>query len=150
MKRNEISSLSTAVGAAGELAVVAIGIGMFKALRVNSSVQNNSWGLSAFNAFGAAAELSFALPWFVLEKRRPGLPCPGNMNIVQAGIWQVFRAGKDIWKLKQSLIYLISEFLFFQLSTIFSEIVHSLLLPRRCPRYNRNRCGHSPERSSGL
>ena len=123
MKRNEISSLSTAVGAAGELAVVAIGIGMFKALRVNLSVQNNSWGLSAFNAFGAAAELSFALPWFVLEKRRPGLPCPGNMNIVQAGIWQVFRAGKDIWRLKQSLIYLISEFFF---STIYNFLRDSI------------------------
>ena len=123
MKRNEISSLSTAVGAAGELAVIAIGIGMFKALRVNLSVQNNSWGLSAFNAFGAAAELSFALPWFVLEKRRPGLPCPGNMNIVQAGIWQVFRAGKDIWRLKQSLIYLISEFFF---STIYNFLRDSI------------------------
>ena len=119
MKRNEISNLSAAVGAAGELAVIAIGIGIFKAMRVNLTLQNNSRGLSAFNAFGAAAELALALPWFVLEKRRPGLPCPGNMNIVQAGIWQLYRAGKDIWKLKQSLIYLIGElssFVYLQLS----------------------------------
>ena len=125
MKRNEISSLSTAVGAAGELAVVAIGIGMFKALRVNSSVQNNSKGLSVFNAFGAAVELALALPWFILEKRRPGLPYPGNMNIVQAGLWQLYRAGKDIWKLRQSLIYLISELSSFQPCKTLSEIVQS-------------------------
>ena len=119
MKRNEISNLSAAVGAAGELAVIAIGIGIFKAMRVNLTLQNNSRGLSAFNAFGAAAELALALPWFILEKRRPGLPCPGNMNIIQAGIWQLYRAGKDIWKLKQSLIYLIGElssFVYLQLS----------------------------------
>ena len=107
MKRNEISNMSAAVGTAGEVVIVAIAIGMFKAMHVNSSVQNNNWGLSAFNAFGAAAELALALPWFILEKRRPGLPCPGNMNIIQAGLWQLYRAGKDIWKLKQSLIYLI-------------------------------------------
>ena len=123
---------------------------MFKAMHVNSSVQNNNWGLSAFNAFGAAAELALALPWFIFEKRRPGLPCPGNMNIVQAGIWQLYRAGKDIWKLKQSLIYLIGELSSFRLSTAFSETVHSILPPRRCPKYNRNHCIHSPERSSGL
>jgi hypothetical protein len=51
----------------------------------------------------------FAAPWFIIEKRRPGLPCPGNMNIIQAGLWQLYRASKDIWKLKQSLLYLISE-----------------------------------------
>ena len=99
--------MSAAAGAAGELVIVAIGIGMFKAMRINSTMQNNSWGLSVFNAFAAAAELALALPWFILEKRRPGLSYPGNMNIIQAGLWHLYRAAKDIWKLRQSLIYLI-------------------------------------------
>lgn len=103
--------MSFAAGSAGSLVIIAIGIGMFKAMHVNDSAQRNNWGLSAFNAFGAAAELALALPWFILEKRRPGLPCPAGMNIVQAGIWQLYRAAKDIWKLKQSLIYLIGEFI---------------------------------------
>ena len=120
-KRNEISNISSFVGSAGSSVIIAIGIGMFKAMHVNSSVQNNNWGLSAFNAFGAAAELALALPWFILEKRRPGLPCPGNMNIVQAGLWQLYRAGKDIWKLKQSVIYLIGELSYFHLSPGFSD-----------------------------
>lgn len=110
MKRNEISNMSFAAGSAGSLVIIAIGIGMFSAMHVNDSTQKNNWGLSAFNAFGAAAELALALPWFILERRRPGLPCPVGMNIVQAGVWQLYRAAKDIWKLKQSLIYLIGEF----------------------------------------
>ena len=125
MKRNEISNLSAAIGTAGSAIIIAIGIGIFKAMHVNSSVQNNSRGLSVFNAFGAAVELALALPWFILEKRRPGLPYPGNMNIVQAGLWQLYRAGKDNWKLRQSLIYLISELSSFQPFKTLSKIVQS-------------------------
>jgi hypothetical protein len=64
------------------------------------STENNNWGLSIFNAFGSAAELMLAVPWFILEKRRPGQPTPAGMNIIQAGIWQIYRAALDIWKLK--------------------------------------------------
>jgi len=49
------------------------------------------------------------MPWFVLEKRRPGQD-PG-MNIVLAGFWQLWRAVTRIWELKQSLYYLIGYFL---------------------------------------
>ena len=150
MKRNEISNLSNGVGIGGSTIIVAIGIGIFEAVHVNSSIQNNSRGLSAFIAFGAAMGLALALPWFVLEKRRPGLSRPENTNIVQAGLWQVYRTGKDIWKLKQSLIYLISETSSFHLSTDLSVIVHSIFPPRRRPEYDRDRCDHSPDRSSGL
>lgn len=73
--------MSFAVGSAGSLVVIAIGMGMFFAMHVNDSTQKNNRGLSAFNAFGAAAELALALPWFILEKRRPGLPYPPGMNI---------------------------------------------------------------------
>ena len=117
MKRNEISNMSAAVGSAGSAIIIIIGIGIFVAMHVNSTIRNNSFGLSVFNAFAAGAELALALPWFILEKRRPGLPLPGNMNIIQAGIWQLYAAGKDIWKLKQSLIYLIGELFYIHLST---------------------------------
>ena len=100
MKCNEISNLSAPVSAAGEFTIVAIGIGIFKAIHINSTVKNNSWGLLLFNAFGAAMGLALALPWFVLEKCRPGLPYPRNMNIIQAGIWQLYQTSKDIWKLR--------------------------------------------------
>ena len=150
MKRNEISNMSNSIGIGGSTIIVAIGIGIFKVMHINSSMQNNSRGLSAFIAYEATVELALALPWFVLEKRRPGLSRPENTNIVQAGLWQVYRTGKDIWKLKQSLIYLISETSSFHLSTDLSVIVHSLLPPRRCLEYDRDHCDHSPDRSSGL
>jgi Vacuole effluxer Atg22 like len=41
----------------------------------------------------------------------PGQAVPANMNIVTAGFWQVYRAITQIWKLKQSLMYLIGYFL---------------------------------------
>ena len=128
MKRNEISNMSCVVGSAGSLAIIATGIGIFNALHVNASVQNNNWGLSAFNAFGAAAEIALAAPWFILEKRRPGLPYPGNMNIIQAGIWQLYRASKDIWKLRQSLVYLIGKLIHFSFMSTGSQRKLSLLL----------------------
>ena len=115
MKCNEISNLSAPVSAAGEFTIVAVGIGIFKAIHINSTVKNNSWGLLLFNAFGAAMGLALALPWFVLEKCRPGLPCPRNMNIIQAGLWQLYQTSKDIWKLRWSFIYLTCELsLFFK------------------------------------
>jgi hypothetical protein len=35
---------------------------------------------------------------------------PPNMNIVSVGFWQLYRACKQIWRLKQSLLYLVGEF----------------------------------------
>jgi len=52
-----------------------------------------------------------AIPLFVIEKRRPGQTLPPNMNIVSVGFWQLYRACKQIWRLKQSLLYLIGYFL---------------------------------------
>ena len=145
MKRNEISNVSCAVGSAGSLVVIAIGIGIFNALHVNASVQNNNWGLSAFNAFGAAAEIALAAPWFIFEKRRPGLPCPGNMNIIQAGIWQLYRASKDIWKLKQSLAYLIGKLIHLSFMSTDSQKKRSLLPPWRRPQHDLYHRLHPPE-----
>jgi Vacuole effluxer Atg22 like len=80
------------------------------ALNVNASTANNNWGLSVLIAFATGVWLLFAIPLFVIEKRRPGQPLPPNMNIVSVGFWQLYRACKQIWRLKQSLLYLIGEF----------------------------------------
>jgi MFS-type transporter involved in bile tolerance (Atg22 family) len=78
-------------------------------LHVNASEANNNWGLSVLIAFASGVWLLLAIPWFWLEKRRPGQD-PG-MNIVLAGFWQLYRAFSQIWQLKQSLAYLIGYFL---------------------------------------
>jgi len=52
-----------------------------------------------------------AIPWFAIEKKRPGQPLPPNMNFVSVGLWQLYRAAKQVWQLKQSFLYLIGYFL---------------------------------------
>lgn len=110
MKRNEICNMALYVSGIGALPVIAIAIGILYAVNSNGSEANNNWGLSVLMAWGSAVWLTLAIPWFVLEKKRPGQPLPPGKNIVSAGLWQLRRAATNIWKLKQSLAYLIGFF----------------------------------------
>jgi len=105
MKRSELSNMAFYIQSLGELVILAIIVGIGFGLNVNASVENNNWGLSVLIAFATGVWLLLSLPWFWLEKRRPGID-PG-MNIVLAGFKQLGRACSQIWKLKQSLFYLI-------------------------------------------
>lgn len=105
MKRNELSNVAFYIQSLGEIVILAVIVGIMFALRVNDSEERNNWGLSVLIAFATGVWLLVALPWFVLEKRRPGQE-PG-MNIVIAGLWQLWSAAKNIWQLRQSLFYLI-------------------------------------------
>jgi MFS-type transporter involved in bile tolerance (Atg22 family) len=107
MKRNELSNVSFYIQSLGEIIILAIIVGVMFGVNVNASVANNNWGLSVLIAFATGVWLLLALPWFFLEKRRPGQD-PG-MNIVIAGFWQLYRAVTEIWQLKQSLFYLIGK-----------------------------------------
>ncbi|KAK1066229.1 hypothetical protein LTR74_007277 [Friedmanniomyces endolithicus] len=109
MKRNELSNVAFYIQSLGEIVILAVIVGVMFALNVNASVANNNWGLSVLIAFASGVWLLLAIPWFILEKRRPGQD-PG-MNIVIAGFWQLWRALTQIWQLKQSLFYLIGYFL---------------------------------------
>lgn len=109
MKRNELSNNAFIVQSVGELFILAVIVGIGFALHVNASTANNNLGLSVLIAFASGVWLLLAIPWFVLEKRRPGQD-PG-MNIVLAGFWQLKRAIAEIWQLRQSLFYLIGYFL---------------------------------------
>lgn len=73
------------------------------------SLANNNWGLSVLIAFASSVWLLLAIPWFILEKRRPSLEA--DSNIVIAGFKQLWLALREIWYLKQSLCYLIGYFL---------------------------------------
>ncbi|KAK4547518.1 hypothetical protein LTR36_000474 [Oleoguttula mirabilis] len=109
MKRNELSNVAFYVQSVGELVILAVIVGIMFRVHVNASTANNNWGLSVLIAFASGVWILLAIPWFVLEKRRPGQD-PG-MNIVLAGFWQLWRALTQIWQLKQSLFYLIGYFL---------------------------------------
>ncbi|KAK5701392.1 hypothetical protein LTR17_022628 [Elasticomyces elasticus] len=109
MKRNELSNTAFYVQSLGEIVILAVIVGVMFGVRVNESPARNAWGLSVLIAFASGIWLLLAIPWFILEKRRPGQD-PG-MNIVIAGFWQLYRALTQIWQLKQSLFYLIGYFL---------------------------------------
>ncbi|KAK2793848.1 hypothetical protein FQN51_001003 [Onygenales sp. PD_10] len=109
MKRSELANIAFYVQSVAEIVILAIIVGIMFGLDVNASEANNNWGLSVLIAFASGVWLLVSLPWFFLEKRRPGQD-PG-MNIILAGVRQLYRAAANIWQLKQSLYYLIGYFL---------------------------------------
>ena len=116
MARNHISNTSLWIAGVGGIGVIAAMMGILNAVNATADSENNSWGLSLIIGFGSAVWLVLAIPWFVLEKRRPGQPIPPGMNIFTAGFWQVYRAGTQIRKLSQSFAYLLGEFIIIRCS----------------------------------
>ncbi|KEF53743.1 uncharacterized protein A1O9_10144 [Exophiala aquamarina CBS 119918] len=111
MQRNRIYNMAFVFQSAGEIIILAILVGILFALDVNASAANNLWGLSVLIAYATGVWILLAIPWFILEKRRPGQRLPVGMNIVGVGFWNIYRAIVQIWELKQTLLYLIGYFL---------------------------------------
>ncbi|KAL4917240.1 autophagy-related protein 22-like protein [Aspergillus aurantiobrunneus] len=106
----QLANIAFYVQSVAEVFIFAVIVGIMFSLRVDDSEQNNNWGLSVLIAFASGVWLLVSLPWFVLEKRRPGQDTMGH-SIVVAGMKQLYIAVRQIWKLKQSLIYLVGYFL---------------------------------------
>ena len=111
MQRSRLANMAFYIQSLGEIVILAVIVGILFGVDVNASEANNNYGLSVLIAFATGVWLLLALPWFFLEKRRPGNPLPPGMNIVMVGFWQLYRALSQIWQLRQSLIYLIGYFL---------------------------------------
>ncbi|KAF2843707.1 autophagy protein [Patellaria atrata CBS 101060] len=109
LKRSELSNVAFYVQSVAEIVILAIIVGIMFGLNVNNSTENNNWGLSVLIAFASGVWLLVSIPWFLFEHRRPGADPKGN--IVKAGLLTLWRAMKSVWKLKQSLFYLIGYFL---------------------------------------
>ncbi|KAH1641209.1 hypothetical protein KXX16_003596 [Aspergillus fumigatus] len=109
MARSRLANVAFYVQSVAEIVILAVIVGIMFGLRVDESQANNNWGLSVLIAFASGVWLLVSLLWFVLEKRRPGQD-PGR-NIIVAGLRQLYHAGTEVWKLKQSLLYLIGYFL---------------------------------------
>lgn len=111
MQRSRLSNVAFYIQSLGEIVILAVIVGVLFGVNVRASEANNNYGLSVLIAFATGVWLLLALPWFFIEKRRPGNALPPGMNVVVAGFWQLYRAITQIWRLKQSLIYLIGYFL---------------------------------------
>lgn len=143
MLRNKIQNMAFIWQSCGEVLILAILVGILFALNVNASEANNNWGLSVLIAYATGVWVLLAIPWFIVEKRRPGQPLPPGMNLVSVGFWQLYRAVTQIWRLKQSKAPLthstpLNNKLRFDLS-------HWLLSPWRLAQHNRHRYCHAAE-----
>ncbi|KAJ6002582.1 hypothetical protein N7451_005129 [Penicillium sp. IBT 35674x] len=110
MKRSQLANVAFYIQSVAEILILAIIVGIMFGIDVNASQAKNDWGLSVLVAFASGVWLLVSLPWFFLEKRRPGQD-PGSRNIIMAGLSQLYFAMSQVWKLKQSLLYLIGYFL---------------------------------------
>lgn len=108
MKRSQLANMAFYIQSIGEIVILAIIVGIMFGLNVNASEANNNWGLSVLIAFASGVWLLLSIPWFILEKRRPGQDPRGN--IIMAGLKQLSYALSQVWKLKQSLLYLIGMY----------------------------------------
>ena len=66
---------------------MALIVGVLYGVNVDASVAANNYGLSVLIAFATGVWVLLAIPWFIIEKRRPGQSLPPGMNIVMAGFW---------------------------------------------------------------
>ncbi|PTB41575.1 uncharacterized protein TrAFT101_009816 [Trichoderma asperellum] len=111
MERSRLSNVSFYIQSVGEVVILAIIVGIMFGVKVDDSTENNNWGLSVLIAFATAVWLVLSLPWFFVEKKRPGMQIPPGYNIVTVGFWQLYEAMTQIRQLKQSLIFLAGYFL---------------------------------------
>ncbi|KDE02898.1 hypothetical protein MVLG_06583 [Microbotryum lychnidis-dioicae p1A1 Lamole] len=72
MSRNRLSNIAFAVCSLGEVVVLFILAGILYGIKANGSVVQNIRALSIVCAYSAAVWILCALPWFILEKHRPG------------------------------------------------------------------------------
>ena len=82
MQRSRLSNMAFVVQSVGEVVILAVIVGVLFGVNVNASTEANNWGLSVLIAFATGVWLLLALPWFVLEKRRPGQAVPAGMNML--------------------------------------------------------------------
>lgn len=111
MQRNRIQNVAFIAQSLGEIVILAILVGILFALNVNASTANNDWGLSVLIAYTTGWWILLAIPWFVLEKKRPGQKIPAGLNYLTVLPWTLWRALVQIWELKQTLLYLVGYFL---------------------------------------
>ena len=81
MQRSRLSNMAFYIQSVGEIVILALIVGVLYGVNVQASQANNNWGLSVLIAFATGVWVLLAIPWFVLEKRRPGQPLPANMNM---------------------------------------------------------------------
>ena len=81
MQRSRLANMAFYVSSCGEIVILAVIVGVLYGVNVKASEANNNYGLSVLIAFATGVWVLLALPWFIIEKRRPGQSLPPNMNM---------------------------------------------------------------------
>ncbi|KAF8485995.1 MFS general substrate transporter, partial [Russula ochroleuca] len=111
LARNRVSNISLTISSVGEVLILAIMIGILKAVKSDRSVENNTKAFNVLLAFSGGVWLLCAIPWFIFEKRRPGLVLPPRSSLAMIGFKQTFVALRECLRLKQTFLYLVFFFL---------------------------------------
>jgi Vacuole effluxer Atg22 like len=90
---------------------LAIAIGIIKSL--GNTVSNN-YTLVVVVAYATACWVVLALPWFYFEQPREGQKVPDGLNIITVGIRQAIIAAREVYKLRQTLLYLMGYWIAFE------------------------------------
>ncbi|KAJ6512840.1 MFS general substrate transporter [Mycena sanguinolenta] len=111
LSRNRVSNMSFTISSLGEIVVLAIMVGILKGVKSDASTANNTKAFSVLIAFSGAVWLVCAIPWFLYEKRRPGLRLPPGTGLLTVGFKQTYVAFRECLRLKHTFLYLVFYFL---------------------------------------
>ncbi|KAG2112155.1 hypothetical protein BD769DRAFT_1364567, partial [Suillus cothurnatus] len=90
LSRNRVSNISFSVSSLGVI---------LEGLKAGSSTAGNTKSFSVLIAFSDALWLLFALPWFFLEERHPGLALPPSSSLCTIGCRQTYIALRECVRL---------------------------------------------------
>lgn len=80
LQRSRLSNMAFYIQSLGEILILVVIVGIMFGVNVDASVANNNWGLSVLIAFVSGVWLLLAIPWFFVEKHRPGQELPPGLN----------------------------------------------------------------------
>ncbi|PFH57762.1 hypothetical protein XA68_14589 [Ophiocordyceps unilateralis] len=111
-QRSKISNVAFWWQSMGELAMLAVVVSVFAALRSRHGPEADhpARALSALIAGTTACWLVLSLPWFVLEQPRPGISPPPGQTVFLAALRRLADAATHLTQLRQSLVYLLGYF----------------------------------------
>ena len=124
--------------------MLAVLIGILFAVHSNESVEKNTQALSIVAAYSGAVWVVCALPWFVLEKHRPGRKLPEGASYWTIGFRTLWIAFQKLRGLTDTILYLAFYFLFSDvlnttvtvISTLqYATLTYNTLQVRLSPRH---------------
>ena len=107
LERNRISNISTAHSNWGYLITMALALALLLPKPIADNPKVNNYVIALTNAYWVV----LGLPWFLIQKKRPGPKLPKGEHWVTIGWKQIWIALKQYKRLPYTFTYLFSFFL---------------------------------------